>query len=877
MSLNAKNLIKKGQCPQQTLLNGLLQRKRSVSFFAREALADFLREPFEKWEPNWLRELLEDRISVELFSNAKGRYMYIEQFMIQLLRFRDYAIKEGWEMITHHASIEIPLAELDISLNESLTIPIDLIVRTPTNHVFLVNLSLKESPFVQTSSAKEGRNVNRSLELYLVSLACQYWSKQAGESAQPLLVFLKSKKDKSGQYLPYFNTAGNDNLVTSPFGSSATDVAYMKHKLLDLIENPSQPCQEGDHCKQCWIENVCKYQHLPSLPLQPIMEPLKKAGEVKWTAEQRNVIEAEKGVFRSNAVAGSGKTTVIANRLIRLLAKGYPPESFLMITFTEKGVQELKEKIAYWLLKEELPIEWLDAIEIATFNGFGYELIRRYYDRLGFSEEPRLMDKIERLDIVRKIADNGEMIPGLRYDYPFMRFKQAKGAYIELSEHFEVLKQYEATGSYSPEALERVTGLDSRIIQFYFQFKAYCCEKNLVDYDDQINLACELLKDKDLIKQLKYRHLVVDEVQDSNQQQLYIIQCLSQYDRFCSLLICGDDAQSIYSFRGADQRVILEFKEVFPSTIDLYLTHNFRSTRQIAEIANALNALNQFKLEKEIVAHQDGRMPQLWDGDINSVIGRVQTYLKMGIQPSQIAIIGRNRRELFEIHEALICSGIPSLPAVSELLKDNPHIQRIISLARYLKEPEQEILLCEYLQFANYEDYLQATDKAQWFKQSVAQFKFEWYSLSPTQQHRRFIKLLEELGKKYRAINHLVQHLAQHAFPQLSDVLNFVEKIELHDSDLSLMPEEGMEAVVLTTAHASKGREFEAVILLASTFKSPHSFKGEHIQEAIEEERRLLFVGVTRAKKWLDLVNFNAKVNHGFIQELWNICESKAA
>lgn len=861
-------LVKKSQCPKQVVWDSLFKSyTKSVHSYATEAFYMMLNLPFSDWTESWIMECLEQMIPNDLFSsNEKGRWVVISNLQKKYFRFRQYAMKQGFKVLAIDKYIEVSLSEIGIKSTDMIQVHVDVILQSSQGVCYLLKTSTKKTPFLKTRSKTELKNVNRSMDLYLMTLAARQFEQTEGYPSVGVLVYFRGRDDKFNEILPNFNVTGNDNWIESVFPRNSVDDDYMEKWLLDLmVSNRMDPWLEG-YCESCHNEKICNYQPLPPLPLVRRQEELKKAGEVNWTKEQLAFINCESGIYRANAVAGSGKTTVVANRLIQLLLKGHSAESFILITFTEKGVQELKEKISYWLSKEGFNLDILNYIQITTFNSFGYQLIQTHYDKLGFTKVPRLIDKIDKIDIIRELTNESPMIENLRYDYPFMQYHGTKGAYLELSDYFDRLKKCERSGTLSNEYLMQLTNIPLNIIELYRSFIKQCLERNLVDYDDQITLACKLLQDMELIEQLKYRHIIVDEFQDTNPQQLFITQQLSRYKQFCSLLVCGDDSQSIYSFRDADQSIILNFKEVFPQTIDLHLTNNFRSTKEIAYVANQLNAINKFRLDKEIVAHKTGDVPCLWRGKLEEVARKVDEYIDQGIPLSEIAIIGRHRKELVEMHNILKYEGIPSTIVVSELLKDNMQIQRVISLARYLKQRDQERLLFEYLQFEQYESFTQTQDLSQWFNEHKNRFISIWESLTDEERLDYLLDKFRELGEEYRSIQRLMDIVEEKTIDNLNDLLSFIDKIDLHDSDLRLDPEEGLDAVVLTTAHSSKGREFEVVILLISTFRI--KAKEKYDEKRIEEERRVLFVGITRAKQYLEFIDIDEKKGNLFIEEI---------
>lgn len=874
-TIKAKMISHAGMCGfKGAYTNADFQLKPLLSLNFKKVFVEMLKLPSDCYSDLNIEHLINENVPSELFRTAASRAVLIKDFKSQAFRTLEYLASERWLLIETGKYIYLESSnfeELELK-NSRVSVYVDAIFEKPSGEIVLVNFKDKSS-FTKKPSKKEHKNVSASIDLYLLHLACRVYALEKDVPVSSCFIYLKNGNDKYLDVTDEFIDSANHNLAYYDFEDDCSSVTLLNKRINKFLrgEISSEKC-EGEYCNDCFLSEFCGYQHLVPLKIEPRKEELiKSSGEVKWTEEQIAFINFSQGICRTNAVAGAGKTTVIANRFIKLLKDGYDPSSFLLITFTEKGVQELKEKILYWLIKENLDQSWISRIKVKTFNSFGFDLIKQYYDRLGFEIEPILMDRIDRIHIIKEICDEWPMITSLRYNYPYLNMFNAKGAYLELSDLFEEIRKYPGVEKMSVHQLEEVYGVPLQIAEMYQEFRKVCKERCIIDYDDQIYYACDLMDYSDIVQDLGLQHIIIDEVQDTNASQMFIVAELIKTPYFTSLVICGDDSQSIYGFRGADQKIILDFDKCFENVQDLRLTNNFRSTRQIATVANRINELNYYRLDKEIVAHRDGEVPTTtFNKDyLNEVLGFVKREIDRGVPLSEIAIIGRKRKELIAINRYFTEQGVISSLVVSESLKDNPQIKRIIAWAKYLLNPKEEYQLCQFLQMVNYVDYANATNKVQWLKREVEIFKYRWEALSDEMRYSVFLREIQKLGEVFPACEKLFAILSHYMFLTLEEMLRYVIEIDLHDSNLQLSPMEGLDAVVLTTAHASKGREFHSVFLLVDSFinKPLGGKNNEYKIHQVEEERRLLFVGVTRAKEILHLNDGNIEKS-GFGQEI---------
>lgn len=849
--IQGKRIIRQNICGFHRCLSEMAIRSpQSKASKMKAVILEICKRKVSDWNEGLYEHLYREQIEEQLFESSQTYFFNLELFKQRMDRLKRFLMTYAFEVIRVQPIIQFTKE------NQIIEVQADLFLM---NHQLglLVHLETGESPFNVKPSGHLLKDPGFSMELFLLELAAQQLSQNSGKPISGALMYLKSKKDKVDSFEKDFILDKNDNLILS-------QVLYrpqLEERLVHLLKNMGDetPCS-GSYCLTCRYHSLCHYEEVKPQVLKKKEVFEKTNSPVKWTQEQLKFIEFELGICRSNAVAGAGKTTVIANRFIRLIQKGYSPKGFLLITFTEKGVKELKEKISYWLEKNQLDVGLAEEMTITTFNGFGNELIKRYYHKLGLTQSPKLLTRIEKISIIKEICDESDMIQGLRYDYPFLNHRYAKGVYFQLADYFDLLKHLETIGIKEIQQLHECSQLSFEIIQLYQHYKARCLERNLIDYEDQIFYACQLVKEQEIVEFLRYTHLVIDEMQDTNAEQLYLIERLTTSSHFLSLVACGDDSQSIYSFRGADQRVILNLHQTFQNLSDLPLSNNFRSTVEILELANKLNDHNLSKIDKRIVGHRHGKKPQIVKTK-ETFYEVIQAHLKAGVRPSEIAVISFNRSQLLKIKEELNRLNLPNNFVVTELLKDNVQVQRVISLVKFLKNRQSEFELCEFIQFAYYQDYLQASNKAKWLEGMVQRFKEKIEGLSAYQLLGLLLNTIKQLSVQYPSCQKLNEALMEKRFNRLDQVLDFIEKIELYDSDLSITPSDDLEGIVLTTAHASKGREFKVVFCLTDTFEAPTQEllkkDPQAYQLQLEEKRRVLFVAITRAKDFLYLVNVN--------------------
>jgi Superfamily I DNA and RNA helicases len=866
--LKVRDLVKKESCPYRGFLDGQnLGGSKGKEYYTAIALKKLLEQLTiqDMTDEKAVRGIFYKYLAREIFISKSEMKKDINLFVDQIVRYANWELAKCRKVLRKLASHTLQIE------GEFLKVDADLIVENQDGSIELIKFRRKK-PEMTMKGRKRDTDPKQSMELYLMQVAGE--ALYPDKVIIPTIIYLANTSDKDG--LSEFEeekgkVKKGKNVISYHFGGNdihSTEVnVRVENVIREKSENSSKKCT-GTDCDRCQYSNLCLYTHVDNSKLE-VVPQIEKAKKVQWTYPQRQFIRFTEGYCRLNAVAGAGKTSVNAKRVIELIKNHfYSPKDFLLITFTEKGVRELKEKMAYWIKVEKLDID-INDITIMTFNGFGYELIKKEYSVLGFTEEPQILDKLDKYDIIANILDEEEEIEGLNYRYPLLDFFSAKGAIVETAEVVQIIKD----GGYTyPDEMIEALGMKEeyayRMFGVYLKFQKQLKEQNFVEYQDQIDMCIELLSNPDMVEKYGYKHIVIDEFQDTNMSQMYIIQQLVQYSKFVSLIVCGDDTQAIFSWRGGNQDNILNFHLIFPETKDYFLKNNFRSTKQISRLANQLNDINTKKIKKEIISDRDGEAPVMRNVNTLGIVQFIKDKIEAGIPMYEIGVIARTKAELLEVEKALKTEGVPCLLAVTELLKDNNKVKNIIGFSNFLVDNTLDLHFAEWLQVSNYEEFSNVDDLRIFIATEKNKFLEAYEALDGPGRVNMFYTLLEPIAQQDRAVERLLNICKRKGFITPKEVSEFLVKIKKYDSELAIEKDDSVyNSVVLSTAHASKGREFEVVIGLMDEYR--HTTKDDIASIAkTEEERRLLIVTITRAKEHL-LLTYEKR--NGFVDEVDNI------
>jgi len=710
-----------------------------------------------------------------------------------------------------------------------------------------------KKPTLKRNSRKFQMQARNSLQLMLAYRAgekkLERLRQMYGKDAYPEKPVYSSvffmRDDNDNKSFDAFNERSS-MVFSYKFGPSeiaAIETAYGK-ALPDLNK---EACNPSD-CYNCPCADLCKTEFLPREQIRLSEPEIKPINEIKLTKAQSEFVNFTEGECRVNAVAGSGKTTIIVLRTLNLLELGVEPEEILMITFTDLAAKEMKERIARYAsgsVLKELNLD-IDKLTIETFNSWGQMILSANYDRLGFTSAPVVIDDIQKKDILISILERHNKLP-LNYKEPFLSTPKAMGAVIEIGRLIDTMKSAHVE---TAQDILNMQKLDSKfrtkaneLLDVYQEYNRALLDANLIDFEDQLRLILKL-QSFGIFQSLPYKHIVVDEFQDSNGNQIDLIrQIMAANPGIESLAVVGDEMQAIYGFRDASPLNLIEFKQYFPNLKDFFLEENFRSDAPIITLANNI-LVREARIKKAIKAQRSGSniAPVLIIKDDPKdeaafVVDAVKKWIEDDkIDPSSIALLGHTRSELAAYEKALSAAGIPSIMKIPEILKDCAYVKAILALAKWLNDPSQVLSFALYAKMLKQDPFNLPELK----KSAETMRKIFDGAESGSERVSFFYDFLSEAKKDYLGdyfLNELKNRDSLRTFDDLIDYCVKYDKYGIQQTHSTA--KEDSDAVTLITIHSAKGLEFDNVLLSLKRFK------------ATDEEKRLLYVAVTRAKERL--------------------------
>jgi DNA helicase-2/ATP-dependent DNA helicase PcrA len=598
--------------------------------------------------------------------------------------------------------------------------------------------------------------------------------------------------------------------------------------------------------------------------------------------KQKEAVLAVDGPCLVIAGAGSGKTKVLTHKIAYLMSEKYiKPWNILAITFTNKAANEMKERV------EKLVGEVAKDMWIGTFHSICVRILRKYIDRLGFDHSFLIFDTSDQRTLIKECMKTLKIDDKMFTDRSILaEISNGKNEMLEPKAY-----QTKYAGDYRKEVIGRV----------YELYQHRLKENNAIDFDDIINYTIKILtENEDALEYYtdKFHYVLVDEYQDTNKAQFTLVTILAS--KYGNITVVGDNDQGIYSFRGADITNILNFEKDFPGTKIVKLEQNYRCTGNILKAANAVIKHNENKYEKKLWTENDeGNLPTIHRADDEYDEGRFiaeeinhlrrEEYFKY----SDFTVLYRMNSQSRAIEEILRREGIPYKIVGGLKFYERKEIKDIISylrliynfsdnisLKRVINEPKRGIgktsidniqkisektglSMFDIIKHADEYGLNRVKANANEFIETIEYLrsKIEELSISElikeTLNKTGYVKALEQENttEAETRIENLEEFLTvaiefeeQEAENTLGD---FLEGITL-SSDIDGM-EDSEDSVTLMTLHSAKGLEFPVVFLVGLEEGIFPGNKSIGEPKEIEEERRLFYVGITRAKQYLYL------------------------
>lgn len=623
-------------------------------------------------------------------------------------------------------------------------------------------------------------------------------------------------------------------------------------------------CTEND-CKFCEMRASCKYEN-PPMKME-VEKVAKKGKRMLLNADQQAAANFDSGFCRINAGAGTGKTETVRAHFMALCDKGYSPYRILLTTFTNAGAEEMKNRIKNSRGGLRFKGHEVDVndLSITTFNSFGDMLIKHHYKDLGFTAEPKVIDDVERKRIIADILKNVPEIPGLDYRNFTMDERYVKGALATAVAVFELVKRYELTStdvSKCSGLLQEKYGFRANeaavagLLNVFEKYDTKLRDNNLIEYADQIAMISELAyQDIDFFEKLGYEHIIVDEFQDTDEQQIQLLQRLADTTCFKSLMVVGDDSQAIYSFRDTTPHFIIHFEDYIEGDLDdIYLLENYRCTPEIIDFANRINEMNVNRVAKNLVAHNPSGEPVTVVGfpdsveEYNYIVEQVEQNIQEGVAPEDICLIAAKKTELQRMAALLAEKGIPSVMMNPEPLLENPRVLSAIGMLHALQNRDDNLGIFLYASalMGGKLDEEPATTQRKWFDYASDKLG-SIRGLPDVVKKQKIMEFLQELDRGEDEVYENFLNTLEFK-RTCNEIFRYVNDFEEYGKKVEVRRNHSYPGVVLTTAHSSKGMEWPYVYVSVSGFDKEETHDS---LKMVEETRRLLFVSATRAKKRL--------------------------
>ena len=590
----------------------------------------------------------------------------------------------------------------------------------------------------------------------------------------------------------------------------------------------------------------------------------------KLSERQKEAVMHKEGPCLVLAGAGSGKTRVLTERIVNLINSGVRPQNILAITFTNKAAREMRERVSRSIGSDA------DKIFIGTFHSFGLKVLRENADVLGYTNNITILDRDDVNSLIKKFLKemnlSSENYP-IKYILNKISFAKNEGL--------------------SPEEYSKfmTSPLDQVVIKIYKKYVSMLKRNNSVDFDDLLILPVKIFKKSDEVLdkyQVHYQYILVDEYQDTNMVQYELCKLLAS--KYLNLFVVGDMDQSIYSFRFANYMNVMNFEKDYPMAKTVLLDENYRSTNNILKAANDVIKNNKERKEKNLWSNNG-------DGDkikyirceseleeARTVINEVRKLISNGEKPKEIAVLYRTNGQSRVIEEAFLKENIPFRIVGSYFFYNRKEIKDLIAYLHLIYNTNDDVSLERVINVPKRGIGLKTLERLRTESNISDVSMFETISSGKELEFKNLILDLKEESKNTNLsglVDLILDKTGMRSELEESDTLesqirlenleefksitlSFEEKgiynLEEFLENISLVSDmreykEVEDGVSLMTLHSAKGLEFNDVFLVGleeGIFPHMRSMESE---SELEEERRLCYVGITRAKKHLYLLN----------------------
>ncbi|HEY3663972.1 MAG TPA: UvrD-helicase domain-containing protein [Chthoniobacterales bacterium] len=613
--------------------------------------------------------------------------------------------------------------------------------------------------------------------------------------------------------------------------------------------------------------------------------------------QQHAAVTAPPGPLLVIAGAGSGKTRTLTYRVAYLLENGVDPRNVLLLTFTNKAARQMLDRVA-----NLLPMD-ASGLWGGTFHSIGNRMLRRHGSALGYTSGFTIMDREDQKDLLNSV------VAGSGIDPKEIRFPKGD----VLADIFSfVVNTERPIEELLAEKFPYFLPLLEQIKEVHARYEKRKKSTNSLDFDDLLEKTLRMLKEHEEIAAFyrrQFQFILVDEYQDTNKIQADFIDLLAAEHQ--NVMVVGDDAQSIYSWRGANFQNILAFPRRYPKAQVFKIELNYRSVPEILQVANAAISANTQQFRKQLSATRLTKQARpavvaLNDGGEQAlfIAQRILELRDEGIELNEIAVLYRSHYHAVELQLELSRRGIPYQITSGIRFFEQAHIKDVAAFIRFVANPRDEVGFKRMVRLLPgiggksaenlWKSWEESLDKdaviVSWSDRLLpmsvgARARRSWQQLAdtldeiapngePKQPTEMIMSIVEAIYDDYAKANFANYDLRKEDLNQLAgfarqfkDIHEFLSQLALIsnvDAEPAVNQAGDTEAVNLSSVHQAKGLEFYAVFVIWLTDGMFPSTRSLDTREAIEEERRLFYVAVTRARDELYLTYPHMRLNAGY-------------
>ena len=596
--------------------------------------------------------------------------------------------------------------------------------------------------------------------------------------------------------------------------------------------------------------------------------------------KQKEAVLYNEGPLLIIAGAGAGKTKTLTTKIAYLIEEeNVHPLNILAITFTNKAAKEMKDRL-YGLIGD-----LAKKIQVSTFHSFGLKLLRENYALLGYEKNFVIMDSDDSLTVVKKI------IKDLNYDPKIYNPRAVRNKISSCKNEMM-----------SPAAYEKfaVSDYEKVVFEVYQKYEQKLKRNNSVDFDDLLLLPIELFrKNPDVLEKYQnlYKYVLIDEYQDTNEAQYILTKLISK--KYQKITCVGDDSQSIYSFRGANYKNILNFEKDYPNAKTILLEQNYRSTSTILDAANGVIKNNLQRKDKNLwTARGVGEKIKYYRAqsekdEARFVVEKIQKLHEENVEYKDIAVLYRTNAQSRVLEEAMLKENLPYRVIGSFYFYSRKEIKDLIAYLRLLHNPKDNVSLLRVINTPKRGIGLKTIENLTLKADTEGTSIFEAITSGKEYEFKKLIERLQEVSKEL-TLTELIDKVldstglkaeleseksleAEVRLENLEEFKSITKTFEEREGLISLEDflleislisdveeyKDDSNRVSLMTIHSVKGLEFDHVFVVGleeGIFPHMNSLMEN---ASLEEERRLCYVAITRAKDDLYLLNARRRVLFG--------------